>query len=157
MGECRWVLVALVLFSGCSGGDDTDGPTGPDIRGRYNVIVAGTNGCLTDEGESRAALITTWANGALAIDGARGGALTYDFGNGTVFTGSADEDSSFQAAGLVGEVDGWDLDVFSVGSAAAADGRWVLTGEFNVTADDDGLATNNCTIEGPFQAFQVAP
>ena len=156
MTERRWVLAALVLFSACKGGDDTEAPTGPDIRGRYNVIVAGTNGCLTEEGESRAMLITTWANGALAIDGDRGGALTYDFGNGTVFQGSADDDSSFQAGGGVTEVDGWTLDAFLLGSAASADGRWVLTGDFSVRADDDGVASNDCTIEGPFQAFQVA-
>lgn len=156
MTERRRVVVALLVLSGCKGGVDTEGPSGPDIRGRYNVIVAGTNGCLTDEGESRAALITTWANGALAIEGDAGGALTYDFGNGTIFQGSADEDSSFQASGLVSEVDGWDLDASLLGSAASADGRWVLSGDFSVRADDDGVESNDCTIEGPFQAFQVA-
>lgn len=156
MRSGRWALAVLVGIVGCGGGSDTDGPHGADIRGRYNVIVAGTNGCLTDEGASRAELITTWANGPLAIDGDPDGAMTYDFTNGTTMSGGVDEFGAFNAGGTVTEVEGWTLDAIMVGDAALDGDQWVLTGEFSATANDDDIASNDCTIEAPFSAYLVA-
>jgi hypothetical protein len=142
-----------IVVPGCFGSSDVetdDGLDPPDIAGRYNVIVTGTNGC-----DGNADLIDGWASGALTISG-EAGDLTFDFAGGNVFSGSVDDAYSFQFGGTTA-YEAYTLSVFASGVVNTDEmDRHVLQGDFEVTADDDGIVSNDCTITGPFEAYWLS-
>jgi hypothetical protein len=137
-----------VFAAGCAGSSDveTDGVfQAPDITGRYDVQVAGTNGC-----DSNASLILDWAVGPMVVSG-DASSLTFDFLDGVAMVGTVDDTYSVQFGGVV-SMPPWELAAFAAGSVVDDTGRWVMTGRFEGTADDDGVQGNDCTIEAPFTA-----
>lgn len=146
----------LALLSACGGDDkDSGGLQGdpPDVTGRYNIILGGTSGC---EGES--SWIQGWAEGPLAIDGDPG-TLTFDFGDGMSFLGSVSASYTFGFSGEVVYSDAA-LEVYSSGSfdtETEDDGsvKWVISGDIEAEVDDDEFETNNCTIEGAFEGYEL--
>ncbi len=143
------LLAATALLCSCesAGGDPWE--DSPDIRGRYHVIVEGTQGC-----EGRSEYLTAWAPGALTVGGDEPLSLTYDFGDDVVLTGSVNSSYTFSLGGYV-ETEDWALGVGASGVARTQDLMWVLEGTFSGDAEDEGITL--CTISGPFVATQVAP
>jgi hypothetical protein len=150
----RWALLGLGLV-GCAGSsdvDDTDPFAAPDVAGRYNVILEGTNGCMDDQGSSRSELIESWASGPMTITGS-GGSLDFDFEEDVVLGGGVSDDYGFSFAGT-STYEAYALDISGLGVVYSEDDRWVLEGDFEVLVSD-GVSANDCTITGPFKAFQV--
>ena len=155
--KSRVGLAVLVLAAACNGGDskDSGGASGaaPDVTGRYNVILGGTTGCSGEE-----SWIQDWAEGPLAIDG-DASTLTFDFGQDMSFLGSV---SASYAFGFSGEVV-WaeaKLDVYGSGTFETEtedDGstKWLINGGIEAEVDDDEFETNNCIIDGAFQAYEL--
>ena len=143
----------LPVLIACSGSESDGLPeaVAPDIAGNYNFILEGTTGCDGEQG-----WLNDWAPGALVVEGAASG-LSFDFGNEMVFVGSIDAGYSLQFGDRV-DFGGASLAVFSGGAASHDGERWTLSGLLEATVDDDGVESNDCTIEGPYEALElVAP
>lgn len=153
------LLIPLPLLVACGGdggkGNDDTGFAGqpPDMASRYNVILGGTSGCDGEE-----TWITGWAEGPLAVDG-DASLLTFDFGNDISFTGSVSSSWQF---GFSGEIvyNEAELEVYGAGTVSEetddeGDRQLFLTGTIEAEVDDDEFETNNCTIEGQFQAYEL--
>lgn len=155
--RCRPILLFLPLLVACSGGGKSDdsGIVGaaPDMAGHYNVILGGTTGCDGEE-----TWLTGWADGPLAVTGTSN-ELTFDFGEGMSFIGSVSNAWQF---GFSGDVI-WNEAALSVyGSGAVTsetddngDEQLTLDGSVEAEVDDDEFETNNCTIDGLFEAFEL--
>lgn len=150
-------LALLALAAACSDGDSKDpgdiSGAAPDVTGRYNVILGGTTGCDGEE-----SWIQDWAEGPLAIDG-EPSTLTFDFGQDMSFLGSVSASYTFGFSGEVVWAEA-KLDVYGSGSFETQtedDGsvKWVINGDVEAEVDDDEFETNNCLIEGAFQAYEL--
>lgn len=152
-----WTILALSLVAGCSGTSDLETDTdvfdAPDITGRYDVQITGTNGCLDDSGESNGALILDWAPGPMVISGDPD-SLVFDFLDEVVMNGSVDRTFQLNFGGTV-TVDAFTVSAFASGSAVEEEARWMLSGKITGTADDDGVEANDCTIEAPYTATRL--
>lgn len=161
MGFGRVSLLGLLLGA-CNGdGKESDDPlTGapPEIAGHYNVIISAATGC----GEDGEAWFQEWAEGPLLVEGTEGD-LSFDFGDDYVFLGSVSYSMAFSFGGDIVYNDA-ELEVYSSGTVSSetystTDGgtgyRWMLDGDFEIIVDDDEFETNNCTVEGPYQATQL--
>ncbi len=154
----RHSVLLLPLLVACSGGDgdkDDSGFVGtpPDMASHYNVILGGTSGCGGEE-----TWITDWAEGPLNVTGTAS-ALTFDFGDEMSFTGSV---SGSWQWGFSGDVI-WneaELEVYGAGTVSmetndAGGEQLLIEGSVEAEVDDDEFETNNCTIEGLFQAYEL--
>jgi hypothetical protein len=152
MGLGIAAFAVLGLVGGCAGSSDVDSDTdafaAPDITGRYDLQVQGTNGC-----NETPSLITDWAPGPLVVSGTAA-SLTFDFLDDVVMTGSVDATFAVQFGGTVSDPP-WTIGVFASASVTDEDAKWVMSGTFEGTADDDGVASNDCTIEAPFTATRL--
>lgn len=148
--------LALLPLLACAGEDkDNSDFVGepPDMAARYNVLIGGTSGC---EGEET--WLTGWAVGPLAVEG-DASELSFDFGDDMSFLGSVSASWQF---GFSGEVtfNEAKLDVYGYGTVSnevndnGAE-QLVLDGGLEAEVDDDEFTTNNCTITGTFQAFEL--
>ncbi len=149
------LLLPALACNGGDGGKDDSGFVGtpPDMASHYNVILGGTSGC---EGEE--SWIADWAEGPLNVSGSSG-ELTFDFGDGMSFLGSV---SAAWQWGFSGDVI-WNeatLEVYGSGSVSnetsdAGGAQLVIEGSIEAEVDDDEFETNNCTIEGVFEAYEL--
>ncbi len=148
----RYAMGLLLLGACTSSSEDTDAAEVPDVTGRYNLVLIGTNGC-----DNNTALIDTWATGPLTITG-EPGATTYDFEEDVILEGSVASSgvgaTSFQMGGVT-TVDPHALEIYASGVVYSEDDRWVLEGDFDVQASN-GVQAEDCTITGPFKAYQVS-
>jgi len=147
------------------------------FTGKYQTIPGTATGCTVGEGEdaeSEDFWVVYWATGLLKIDGTKD-ALTYLFPlggeEGYEFSGTINDSGAFTMGGEVifedtlSEREGLvDVDVMArltmsgVGSGEKQpNGCWTLSGAFTVMVDenDDELDFNNCTLEVPFEAYQL--
>jgi hypothetical protein len=81
-------------------------------------------------------------------------ALVLDFGDGMALEGSVDGMANLVAGGL-GEWMEATLAVACTAVFTTEDERWVMDGTLEAEVDDDEFSTNNCTISGPVQAYQL--
>lgn len=152
------ILLLLPLLAACSDGggkSDDSGVVGeaPDMTGHYNVILGGTSGCDGEE-----TWITGWADGPLSVTGDTS-TLTFDFGEGMSFVGSVSNAWQF---GFSGDVI-WNeaaLSVYGTGSVSLetadnGDDQLLLEGSVEAEVDDDEFESNNCTIDGLFEAYEL--
>lgn len=149
------LLLLLPLLAACSDGKDDTGPAGtpPDMASRYNVILGGTSGCEGEEG-----WIADWAEGPLNVSG-DAGQLVFDFGDDMSFNGSV---SASWQWGFSGDVT-WaeaKLEVYGAGTvtvetSSSGGEQLFIEGSIEAEVDDDEFETNNCTIEGLFQAYEL--
>ena len=143
------LLVAITWMLGCGQSDvDTDWSEYPDISGRYNMIVKGATGCA---GQSE--LVTDWADGPLAVSGVPDD-LSFDFGDNVVLAGTIAKSYSYQFGGLL-KGDGLTRSISSAGVAFQEGVVWDLKGDLDV-AVSNGNPKEDCTISGPYEAYQVA-
>jgi hypothetical protein len=152
-----WTVLVLPLLAACSGTSDVDTDTdvfdAPDITGRYDVQVTGTNGCIDDSGESNASLILDWAPGPMVVSGTPD-SLVFDFLDEVVMNGSVDRTFQVNFGGTV-TVDAFTVSAFGAGAAAEEGAQWTISGKITGTADDDGVESNDCTIEAPYSATRL--
>lgn len=141
----RALLSTLLLLAACDG---DEGPVGVDISGRYNLQVTGIGGCDED------ATLVAWMEGPLEVRGADS-AFVFDFGEPFVVDGGTTEGGRFSFGGSVqsGEVE---YAVFGSGDVEGSAGSFTLAGQGGAQVDDDGDPSNDCTIQAPFQAVQIA-
>jgi hypothetical protein len=141
------------LSSACSTASDLDDTADPfeppEVEGRYEVTVQGVNGC-----DANADLLAGWADGPLTIAG-EPSALSWDFGDGVVLSGAVDDSYGLQFSGGVAW-GSYAIDAYADGVVYSEDDRWVLEGDLEGVVDDNGIASDDCTITGPFKAYQVA-
>lgn len=143
----RFIAPAVLGLAACSGQKgETGAPSGPDITGRYNVIIGGVTGCDNDP-----TWVAGWASGPLAVSGTPD-ALTFDFDEGMTFDGLVGADWKYRFWGIV-TYNGATLDLSHLGEVSKADnGASKLDGTFTVTVNDDQFESNDCTLEAPMQA-----
>lgn len=147
--------IALLAALGCTDKGDDSGAAlePPDITGHYQSFVTEVTGCGGEKDDWM-----DWATGPLSVDG-DASLLTFDFGDDLSFTGSVNSGYQFAFSGLITYEDAT-LDLYgsgSVTSQASASGgaQWVLDGGYSAEFDDDEFETNNCTLEGRFEATQL--
>lgn len=139
------VAVCVLGLIACEGEEPVEYP---DITGRYQVVIGGSAGCDGD-----ASLLTEWANGPLQVTG-EATSLVFDFGDGIEMVGSVSEAGAYQF-GATFERDGVWFAAAGGGVATPIGAGWALDGSVSAEVDDDELESNNCTIEGPYQATWI--
>jgi hypothetical protein len=145
------ILLALLA---CGDSKDDSGLVAgdpPDVTGSYNLILKGVTGCDSDP-----TWIQGWADGPFKITG-EPNALTFDFfDKGAVFDGQVTDAGGYSFFGLM-TYNGADLSVSNAGSFIDEDGSWHMTGEFTVVVSTDPkFKSDDCTITGPSDGYQIA-
>lgn len=128
----------LLLLAAC--GESYD--DWPDLRGRYNIRVESTEGCVGGD------QYFGWLSGPLIVRGELPD-LTYDFGGDRVLPGTSTESGRFSFRGTI-QVDGEDWDVTGRGSSTGEGTDVELSGSADVMFDDD-----DCEYIGNFVAPRV--
>lgn len=149
LGGFALALTGLLACDGASDVDTDDPFVAPDIAGTYNLIVEGTNGC-----DNNTAVFYDWANGSLVITGAAD-SLTWDFLDGVSLSGDVDDTYGFEFGGVVEQAP-WSIEAYGSGTVHSDADRWVLEGVYEVTADDNGIESDDCTQLGVFTATQLS-
>jgi len=173
------LMVLLIMLAGCAGEEKSSEEGGtdeaPDITGKYQIFPGAATGCTDGIGEdaiSENFWVIEWATGLLQISDTDG-YLTYSFPlggeEGYSFDGSVMSNRGFNLYGEVifegttdrglGEEDVMArLSVDGAGTAAMNESCWKLSGSLTVTVDenDDGLESNDCVLDVPFEASQLS-
>lgn len=144
------LLIALLAACDADQSSETGWNAAPLITGGYQAFLEGATGC----GGSYE-VVTDWAEGPLSIRGDGPRTLTYDFGQDMAFAGSVDESWSYQFGGS-GTWMGYNLSIHQAGVFTEEDERFVMTGDFSVIVDEDGNASNDCTITARMSARQIS-
>lgn len=138
----RFWLPILVVLTAC--GDPYEG--WPDLRGRFNVQLIGTEGCPD------APTQVGWIAGPLIIAGEIPD-LTFDFGQDMVFDGSSTEGGRVSFRGTaIAPLDGEEIAVSGRAASAGTSPNLELEGSVDVEVVD---ATDGCVYTGNFRAPQV--
>ncbi len=148
-----WRLALLAAAVACGGGGADTGFTAepPDITGRYNAQLRWASGC-----EGDASWVEDWAAGPLTVSDAGGGILEFDFGEGMAFSGGVGATGGYSFSGELTWA-GAALSVQHDGEAGEdEEGRRLLSGTFAVRVDEDGLESNDCTVEAGMEAYLLA-
>ena len=144
----RHVGLLLAGLLACGDKADDTASQAPDVTGRYQAFVVGTDGCGGDE-----SWVDDWATGPLLISGTAN-ALTFDFYEDMTFSGRVDDLGGFSFSGDV-SWSGRDLTVINQGDFSLEDGAWLMEGTFEIVVHDPEFTTEDCTLTAPMRATEL--